>query len=425
MPELKGGNKALWVDHEENPEESAELTLERNKVVQYWDIENERRVYYIDTLEDKPAKVEPWSSALKGFPVTMLAFNEDNDRRLPIPDFRQIKHLVFEKIRLYSKMAELLDRLRKTFLADESISAQLDDILNGGEANVVPVKRKPGESLQSYVQEIGDFNITQSYTAYLGIINSAVERGSGLSDYQRGLVSDVKRTATEMVQVSGAQNLRIEKRQDVVVKFIVKIIKKRTQLLQENAVMQDVVRIRKDNKDYWPTWDRESIVGEYDFTFDVSTMLKKNKEVAKKQAVEKFQALNGHPNENNKKLLEDVHKAYDDQNIDERVVDAPEPPIEPPPPPKLSISLKLDAAMLPEQLADPNVQAILAASGVQLPSQAPEMPPDMPPGMEEMMAPPGAEGPPPEGPPLTPVNPGMPQGEEQMAAQIAGEAAQI
>jgi hypothetical protein len=415
LPELKGSNIAVWSDHEDDVNQDApELTLERNEVIQYWDIENERRVYYVDTKEDGPAKVENWDTAMKGFPVTLLVFNEDNDRMLPIPDFRQIKHLVFEKIRLYSKMSELLDRLRRTYLADDSIAKALDDILNGGEANVVSVKNPHGRPLESFIAEVADFTITQSYTAYLEVINGAIERGSGLSDYQRGLVSEVKRTATEMIQLSGAQNLRIEKRRDVVVKFIVKVIKKRTQLLQENAVLQDVVRITKNNITTWPTWDRESIQGEYDFTFDVSTMIKKNKEVERKQAGEKLTQLAGHPNSNAKKNLENFHKAWDDQNIEELVIDPPPPAPPEPDPPKVSISLKLDAQLLPQQLADPNVQAILAAGGVQLPEQAPAeeaIPESLP-----------HEGMPPESPSPQPT---MPQTEETMATDIASEAVAI
>lgn len=427
LPELKGSNIALWTDNEEaDSKNEQEMTLERNEVIQYWDIENERRVYHVDMLDGKPAKVESWDTAMKGFPVTLLMFNEDNDRMLPIPDFRQIKHLVFEKIRLYSKMSELMERLRKTFLADSRISKQLDAVLNGGEANVVPIKRQPGEDLRGFIAEVADFSITQSYTSYLQVVNSAIERSSGLADYQRGLVSEVKRTATEMVQLSGAQNLRIEKRRDAIVKFIVKIIKKRTQLLQENAVLQDVVRITKDNKTAWPTWDRESIVGEYDFMFDVSTMLKKNKEVERKQNVEKYEALKEDPFENRKKLLEDVHKAFDDQNIEERVVD-PQPPAKPEPePPRISISLKMDANLLPVQLADPNVQAILAAGGIQLPNQAgpvEEMPPELP--QEGMEMPPGMPPGGPGGVGLPQEMAGAPQGEEQIAADIASEAVQI
>lgn len=425
LSDLKGTNIALWGDYEEKGEDnSGDLTLERNEVIQYWDIENERRIYVVDNMQDKPAKVENWDSAMKGFPTTLLMFNEDNDRALPIPDFRQVKKLIFEQFRLFSKMSELLKRLKRTYLADDKIAKQLDDILEGGEANVVPVKRQPNEALSGFIQEVADFTITQSYTSYLQIINSAIERDSGLADYQRGLVSEVKRTATEMVQLSGAQNLKIEKRRDAVVKFIIKIIKKRTQLLQENAVMQDVVRIRKDNKNFWPTWDRESIQGEYDFTFDISTMLKKNKEVERKQAGEKLQLLAGHPNSNAKKNLENFHKAWDDQDIEELVVDPPPPAPEQPSPPKLSISLKLDAQLLSQQLADPNVQAILSASGIQL--QPPQMP-----GMEGMGEMPPEEMPP-EGMPgsmpeatLTSAQPGTPQGAEQIATDVAREAVAI
>lgn len=377
---LKGRESKLFADSGENDTQSTNLKLKRNELVELWNIEKRQVVYFVDEIQDRPILVKDWLWNINGFPYTTCTFNKDNDRLLPIPDFRQYKHLVFEKMRIVTKLSELLKRLHRVFLADDRISAKLDDILNGGEATVVPVNRKPEtdnanptspENLENFIKAVADFTVSESYFAYLRVIDSQIERMSGITDYERGIVGAIKRTATEMNSLSSVQNLKIERRRGILKKWIVEINKKRLQLLQQNLTIKKRIQILQKGKLIFPSYDKNDILGDFSFDLDVTTMIKKNKTLAQKYSLEKYTQLKDDPYEQGagrKKLLIDVHKSYDDIDIDDRLTD-PQPPAPPTPePPKISISLRLDAI----DLTNPQVMQLLQSKGVQIePLQAP------------------------------------------------------
>ena len=363
---LNGTSSAMFADGRDMGDKNM-FTLQRSEIIELWDKENDRTIYFADELKDRAIGAKDWLWAIDGYPYDTLLFNKDNDHFLPIPDFRQYKHQVFQKMKLQSRLAELFDRLHKIFLADSSIAKKLEDILQGGEARVIPVENI-NTRLDNLIKEIADFAISPSTFDYIGLLNSNIERLSGLPDYLRGLITEAKRTATELVNISSMQNLRIEERKNIIKKWIIGINRKRLQLLQQNLTIQQAIRITKDEKFQWIALDRSNISGEFFFDLDVTSMAKKNKEVERKQNIDKYQMLRQDPFENPVKLLEDVHKSFDDKDIKSRIT--PPPPPEPEPEqPKISISLRLEAM----DLQNPAIFQLLNTQGIKIQAEPKDM----------------------------------------------------
>ena len=385
---LHGSSLALFADNADYKDKRNDLvSLMRNEVMLYMDMENRRWVYWVDELKDRPALIIEWPwEAMKGYPVNILAFSVDNDRFTPIPDFRHYKRLVLKKMQLHSKLAELLQRINKTFLSDERISGKLDEILNGPVGGVVPIKRNSGEKLEDFIKEVADFSISPSSIQYLDILDQTVERVTGISDYRRGVVKQAKKTAFEIQQVASEQNLKVEERKGTLSSFIVSVYEKRLQLLQENATVPQIIKITKDKKNLWIPWTKDDIQGEYEFDLDVDSMLKKNKEVLWKLSMEKHERLSADPfetPEGRMMLLKDIHEAAGDKEIDKRIGMPPPPPPTPQEKPHLSMSLKLDVT----DLMNPMVLQLLKSEGVNLqPVQVP-VPAGGQPGVPPVVAP--------------------------------------
>lgn len=350
-------SEAIWADSSKMEEDFN--NLKRNLVYEVWNMQTKKVIYYVKGYEDEPAKISDWIGPKNVYPATILAFNEDNDRFLPIPDFRHIKRQVFEKIKLRTRMAKLLKIMHQVWLADGSIASKLEDLLKSSDGGVVPVKNTQGKPLQAFIQAVADFQLSGSLFDYGKIVDSDIERISGIPDYQRGLVSEVKRTATEMIQLSGSQNLRIDTKREKIARFIVKVNQKRIRLLQDNAVIQRVIRVIKDGKPEAIEWDREEVLGEFNINMDVGSMLKKNVEVQRKQTLEKFDKLQNHPLENQEMLLKDVHDSYDDRDIEKRVMPPKSPAPKEPDPPRINVSIKAE-------LTDPNALMLLKQYGAKL-----------------------------------------------------------
>jgi hypothetical protein len=403
---LSGGSTDAWSDGTED-NDIVQLNLKQSLIYEIWDKQKQRIVWLSPEVPDKALHVDPWWK-LPEYPYEFLMFGRENDRALPIPWFRMWKDLVFEKMRIVSKLSELNRRLYQTYLADSRIAGQLDELLDGVSGNVVPVERKNNEDLSQFIKMVADFTINPSYFEYIQLVNSEIDRHSGLTDTTKGLISKTKRTASELMQLQQAQNVRLGFMQKRFKKFILRIFNKRFNLLQTHQALSKQIYGKVGGKQVNLNWNMDSIAmtaGKFYFDLDVNSMVKKNKEVEKKQSIEKLHELAAFPMyENIKKDIEDVHKAYDDDNIQDRVHDAPPPPPPPPPPkPELRLSLSLKA----EDLGLPMVQELLKQEGVTLNLPAANLPAAPPPA-----SPPGA------GPMATGLIPPKPENAASMAVDI-------
>jgi hypothetical protein len=364
---LTGSSTSAFTGDVDMDNDIVSLNLKQSIIYELWDKKNNRVVYLSPELPKEPLEMKQWWKN-EEYPYEFLMFFKNNDKQLPIAWFRLWKDLVFEKMRLRSKMSDLMKRIYQTFLADDTISGKLDEILNGKGGTVVPVKRNNQESLEGFVKMIADFTLNPTYFNYNELINSDLDRHSGVNDMLRGMISESKRTAHELMQIGNNQNIKIDVMQKRIKKFLLNIYRKRLILLQNNQVLKKRLFHnfpKAGNVDM--KWNMDEIQGKFYFDMDISSMVKKNKEVLRTQTMEKYQLLGADPMENHEMLLQDVHEMFNDANVADRIL-KPQPPAPKKPDLKISLSLK------GEDLLNPEVKELITSYGVDIVTEQPQTP---------------------------------------------------
>jgi len=270
--------------------------LERNKLYEIWDIVNKRVVVFADKL-DYPIRDSEWLWDIKGYPCNVLMFNEDIEEFDPIPDFRAIEGTVLLKTKLRRKMWELFSKLNRQYVYDADIltkESELQNMIDSPTGGLTGVHAK-GRSIDSVIKPLNDFVLNDSYFSLSQIADSDIERMSGISDFQRGLMSEVKRTATEMLNLSSVQNLRVDFKKQQIVDFMEKNTQLMIELLQCCADQSKQQKVKQDSQVIFAAWDKDKIQGKYSVRIDISSMAKQNPEIKQKQALERHAMFQGDP----------------------------------------------------------------------------------------------------------------------------------
>lgn len=287
------------------------LDLERNTLYEIWDITKKKVVTFVDSI-DGPIRISDWLWGLNRYPISILAFNEALEGAYPIPDFSSYESQVILKTKLRRKMADLFKKLNRFygFNSNRVNEAKLQSMMDAETGGLVPFDCKAGESLDGLIKDLNDFVMNDSYMALEKIVNSDIERLSGISDYQRGLMSQSKRTATELLQMSSSQNLRIELKKDIIADWMEDCTQLMIELLQNNADEKKIQRVTGDATAQWPLWNKADIQGKYAVRIDVGSMAKQNPENKQKLALERYDKLARNPLVDQVWLAKETLKAY-------------------------------------------------------------------------------------------------------------------
>lgn len=393
--------------------------FERNTLYEIWDIVERKLIVFIDK-EDKEARYCDWPIETKSFPCRVLMFTQDPEIFYPIPDFKAIEGIVITKTKIRRKMVDLFYKLNRIYGYDKNAGvtkSELQNAMDAPDGGLIGFTVKPQSSLKDVIVNLNDFVMNDSLVALQNIADTDIERMSGISDYQRGLMSETKRTATEMVNLASAQNLRVEYKKDIVVDFIQDCVQTMIEILQANLTDERVQKFKTDEGETWMPYDRDDIAGKYAVRVDAGSMVKQNPELKAKEAIERYNIGAANPLVDQVELTKDwlmatgakdIEKGLNNQEV-EKYRQGPAP--QGPEPPKLSLSLKLETF----DLQNPQVQALLKNAGVELPAApgeqpAPEgggLPAEMPQGpAPEGLPPPGPTGPEAGGPTAQEVSEG-------------------
>lgn len=142
---------------------------------------------------------------------------------------------------------------------------------------IVPVPQVPmGAELYNYSQQI----------------MQDMQFVSGVSEYARGAMPSIRRTATEAAMIQDASNARAEEKRVTVERFITQISRKLMQLMQQFTTGDQVARINGRNGEvYWLEFTREDIQGEFDFIVEAGSTQPYSDTAKRQEAVAMAQVL--------------------------------------------------------------------------------------------------------------------------------------
>lgn len=236
----------------------------------------------------KPMKM-PYSF---GQPFVMIRNYDVPDHFYPIGDLESIEPLQLELNETRSQMMNHRKKFSRKYLYRESAFDQMGrTALESDEDNVmVPVSSD--EALGGVVTAFPAVINPPEFYNQSNMIIGDIDRISGVSEFQRGAVSEIRRTATESSLMQDAANARTSDKLAVVEQAIAEVGRRMLQLAQQFMQGEQVARvIGKDGEPMWINYDRDYLQGDFDFEVAAGSTQPHNESFKRQMALQLVDAM--------------------------------------------------------------------------------------------------------------------------------------
>ena len=236
----------------------------------------------------KPMKM-PYSF---GQPFVMLRNYDVPDHFYPIGDLESIEPLQLELNETRSQMMNHRKKFSRKYLYRESAFDQMGrTALESDEDNVmVPVSSD--EALGGVVTAFPAVINPPEFYNQSNMIIGDIDRISGVSEFQRGAVSELRRTASEVNLLQDAANARTSDKLAAVEQAIAEVGRRMLQLAQQFMQGEQVARvIGKDGEPMWINYDRDYLQGDFDFEVAAGSTQPHNESFKRQMALQLVDAM--------------------------------------------------------------------------------------------------------------------------------------
>jgi hypothetical protein len=260
----------------------------RVTVWEFYDLIKEEMCIFADQQKDVGFLVKPTPFPYAyGHPFVMLRNYEVPDQFYTIGEIEAIEPLQNELNHTRSAMvlARQLDipkyMIRKDALGVDGLDALTNTTTNG----LVPVlDDTPFNDVIAPVPNNGAN--AQFYANHSEIIESDIDRVTGVNEYMRGALPEVRRTATEASIIQDAANARAADKLARIEHFIAEVSERLVQLAQQFMTAPQVARISNEQgTEVWVPYNREDIEGQFDFEVEAGSTQPQNETFRRQQAV--------------------------------------------------------------------------------------------------------------------------------------------
>ena len=124
------------------------------------------------------------------------------------------------------------------------------------------------------------------------MISSDIDRVSGVSEYQRGSLPEIRRTATEAAIVQDAANARAADKLATIEGAIAEVAYRLVALAEQFMTGEQVARITtKNGEQVWINYDREYLEGEFDYEVEAGSTQPQNESFRRQMALQLVDAM--------------------------------------------------------------------------------------------------------------------------------------
>ena len=227
-----------------------------------------------------------------GHPFTMLRNYDVPGQFYPIGDLESIESLQLELDKTRSQLMNDRKRYARKYLYHErSFGPEGREALESEEdGRMVPVVDE-NRPLNEVVIPMPQVPISPEIYAYSDIIEQDINTVSGISEYARGAMPEIRRTATEASIIADAQNARAADKLAIVEIGISSVARRVIQLMQQFMTGQQMARVTISGEDMFVNYSRDDIVGEYDFSVQAGSTQPMNETIRKQQAISLMNAI--------------------------------------------------------------------------------------------------------------------------------------
>ncbi|MEM4722129.1 MAG: hypothetical protein QXT73_08735 [Candidatus Methanomethylicaceae archaeon] len=232
---------------------------------------------------------------VEGLPYEFVVFNLDVERCWGIPDAKMIESEqeelveIKEQIRKHRKLSLLKFLVQKGAMSRENIEKLLDE--EG--PTVLEVEAPPRTVLETL-----SAHVPPDLYRELMEIMADMRETIGFSRNQAGeFVAPVTpRTATEVMAVREAMEIRSDERRDILADVFTRIVRKLNQFIFKFWTTERVARVvGPEGKEYWVKFTGEELAGEYDFAVYPEQAYPISRVTRFQQALQLMQMFRGDP----------------------------------------------------------------------------------------------------------------------------------
>lgn len=227
-----------------------------------------------------------------GHPFVMLRNYEVPEYFYPIGELEAIEPLQMELNETRTQMMNHRKRFSRKWLYKEAaFDADGRSALESDEDNVmVPVISE--EALSGVITPMPAIISPPEFYNQSDLISQDIDRVSGVSEYQRGSLPEIRRTATEAGIIQDAANARSADKLAIIERAIGDCARRLVMLAQEFMTGEQAVRlIGKGSEQMWISFDRDYIKGEFDFEVEGGSTQPVNESFRRQMAMQVVDAM--------------------------------------------------------------------------------------------------------------------------------------
>lgn len=305
-----------------------------------------------------------------GHPFVMIRNYDVPDYFYPIGDLEAIEPLQRELNETRTQMMNHRKRFSRKYLFRESaFDSDGRSALESDYDNVmVPVASD--ENINNVVAPFPAVVTPPEFYNQSNMIQADVEQISGVTEYQRGGLPEIRRTATEAAIMQDAANARAADKLATIEGVIAAVAERLVALAQQFMTGEAVARVvGRDGEPMWVTFDRDFIAGQFDFEVEAGSTAPVNESFRRQMALQMVDAMAPFASAgiiNTQRLATHVLQFGFGVKSPEEFLQAAPPP------------MGAEGGMPPNVAAPPMMEPPVGVAGGPMP------------GMEEMVAPPGA-----------------------------------
>ena len=284
------GIKSRW-DNDDERDRYSDL-VDRVTLYEYYDLENGTISICSATGDEYLLEPTPMPYSF-GHPFVMLRNYDVPDIFYPMSDLEAIESLQEELNKTRTQMVNHRKRYARKYLYHErSFGPEGREALESDEdGRFVPVIDE-NRNLGEVVVPLAQVPLAPEMYNHSNIIEQDINTVSGVSEYARGQMPEIRRTATEASIIADAGNARAADKLAMIELNIGAVARHILQLMQQYMTLPQMVRITgKNNEDFFVAYSREDIIGEYDFKVEGGSTQPLNETARRQQAISLMNAV--------------------------------------------------------------------------------------------------------------------------------------
>jgi hypothetical protein len=260
-------------------------------VWEYYDLKRGTVCIFADSADKflvNPTKI-PFAF---GHPFVMLRNYDVPDIFYPMGELEAIEPLQYELNQTRTQMMNHRKRFSRKWLYKEgAFDNDGRDALESDEDNVmVPVITE--DPLQSVIVPMPAVVNPPEMYSVSSLIQSDIDRISGVSEFMRGGASEISRTATEAAMMQDAMNARTSDKLAEVERAIANCAKRLIGLAQQFMTGEQAVRVVGSGAmPLWVNFDADYIKGEFDFEVEAGSTQPVNESFRRQMALQMVDAM--------------------------------------------------------------------------------------------------------------------------------------